>query len=140
MTIPIEPFDHPHLAPEVSKAIAESERAGGIWLKDISFPHEVRVQTRNTIYSIKRNSDTTWLIKGHRHYCPEWTEVYIHGSTFGGSMLKVGFIGRGMYLEFSAIGKDRDDRITDQLPEHAYYTTSQIQDVWESDEEGARFI
>ena len=40
------------------------------------------------------------MISGHPQYCPEPVQVTIAGSTWGGSMLKVRFIGRGMHLEF----------------------------------------
>ena len=40
------------------------------------------------------------LISGHPQYCPEPILVVIAGSTWGGSMLKRRFVGRGMHLEF----------------------------------------
>ena len=138
MATPIEPFDHPHLSNEVNQAIRDSDKAGGIWLKDLPLGHEVRVQTRNTLYAIKRNPDegAYWLIRGHAKWCPDWSQCSIHGSTFGRSMLKMGFVGRGMYLEFSLVGEARQEL---WLPWSAVITTSQIQDCWESDEDGARF-
>jgi len=36
----------------------------------------------------------------HPNYCPDPVPVRIAGSTWGGSMLKLRFIGRGMHLEF----------------------------------------
>jgi hypothetical protein len=42
--------------------------------------------------------------------------VNVHGSTWGGSMLKVAFIGRGMHLEF-------------RHPQHRVITTSRIVEV-----------
>ena len=40
------------------------------------------------------------LIWGHPQYCPEPVAVRIEGSTWGGAMLKLRFVGRGMRLEF----------------------------------------
>jgi hypothetical protein len=40
------------------------------------------------------------LISGHPQYCPQPVLVAISGSTWGGSMLKPDFVGRGMHLEF----------------------------------------
>ena len=40
------------------------------------------------------------LIWGQPQYCPEPVAVRVEGSTWGGSMLKVRFLGRGMRLEF----------------------------------------
>jgi hypothetical protein len=40
------------------------------------------------------------LISGHPQFCPDPVLVTIDGSNWGGSLLKRGFIGRGMRLEF----------------------------------------
>jgi hypothetical protein len=40
------------------------------------------------------------LISGHPEYCPQPVLVAIAGSTWGGSMLKRRYVGRGMHLEF----------------------------------------
>jgi hypothetical protein len=44
--------------------------------------------------------DGAALISGHPEFCPEPIEVRIQGSTWGGSMLKAQFVGRGMRLEY----------------------------------------
>ena len=44
--------------------------------------------------------DGAALISGHPEFCPEPVLVAIAGSTWGGSMLKLRYIGRGMHLEF----------------------------------------
>jgi hypothetical protein len=44
--------------------------------------------------------DSAALISGHPHYCPQPVLVAIAGSTWGGSMLKRRYVGRGMRLEF----------------------------------------
>ncbi len=57
--------------------------------------------TLNSRYKIikgfKDKYDVT--IQGGRYF-PEPTEVNFAGSTFGGSMLKVGWIGYGLHMEF----------------------------------------
>jgi len=40
------------------------------------------------------------LLSGHPEFCPEPVQVAIAGSTWGGSMLKLQYVGRGMHLEF----------------------------------------
>jgi hypothetical protein len=40
------------------------------------------------------------MISGHPQFCPLPVQVTIAGSTWGGSMLKMRFIGRGMQMEF----------------------------------------
>jgi hypothetical protein len=49
--------------------------------------------------------DETALLSGHPEFCPTPTEARIHGSTWGGSMLKTKFLGRGMSLEFARPGR-----------------------------------
>jgi hypothetical protein len=105
--------DHPNLTPEVNAAIRDSELAGGVFIKNLPIGTTVKVQTNNTLYTIDHNEDGDY-IQGSPKYCPERTKASIHGSTFGGSMIKVGWIGVGMYLEFST-------------PEHGTIGTSKIQ-------------
>jgi hypothetical protein len=40
------------------------------------------------------------LLSGHPEFCPQPVQVAIAGSTWGGSMLKLQYVGRGMHLEF----------------------------------------
>lgn len=115
-----EPFNpHPNLSPEINAAIIESEIDGGAYLKDLPNGKALKVTTKNTMYLIRRYGDELF-IQGHPKYCPIRIKAYIHGSTWGGSMIKAGFVGRGMYLEFS----------TEEHP--GIVTTSKIQDVEES--------
>ena len=95
--------DHPNLTPEVNNAIQESELAGGIWWRGLPVGSVVQVQTANTLYRLEKREDGDY-ISGNQKYCPEPTKVSIHGSTWGGSMLKIGFLGMAMYLEFSVEG------------------------------------
>jgi len=115
-----EPFNpHPNLSPEINAAIIKSEIDGGAHLKDLPVGKALKVTTKNTVYVIRKLAGDKLLIQGHYYYCPLPTKAFIHGSTFGGSMIKVDFVGRGMYLEFS----------TEEHPNAI--TTSQIQNVEE---------
>jgi hypothetical protein len=89
------------LSPEIRHNIAKSAIDGGVWLKDVPVGTALLIQTQNTAYELRRESDNAWLIRGHARFCPTWTRVVVHGSTWGGSMLKVKFLGRGMHMEFS---------------------------------------
>jgi hypothetical protein len=60
----------------------------------------LQVTTQNTCYRILTLFGDTALISGLPLFCPRPILVTIHGSTWGGSMLKRRFIGRGMHLEF----------------------------------------
>jgi len=55
---------------------------------------------QNRSYTIVHRGEGEALICGHPEFCPEPTQVQIQGCTWGGSMLKMLFLGRGMHLEF----------------------------------------
>lgn len=107
---------HSNLGIDINKNIVASELNGGVWLKDMPVGTRILVQTRNTLYTIDV-TEKGESIFGHAHYCPEPVRCNIHGSTWGGSMLKMKFIGEGMHLEFS----------TENHP--SAITTSMIQSV-----------
>jgi len=97
---------------------APPEEDGGVWLHDVEVGTTLYVQTKNTLYTIESRTDG-FYISGHPLFCPEPKRVAIAGSTFGGSMIKSGFIGVGMYLEFTCEGQ------------HLPVTTSRIQSIGE---------
>lgn len=109
---------HPHLSDAINHNIAKSEIDGGVFLDRLPTPSTLKIQTRNTLYTLRKTAGGITL-QGHAKYCPEPTKAYVSGSTWGGSMLKVGFVGRGMRLEFS----------TDRHP--GRIVTSEIQEVTE---------
>lgn len=86
---------------EINKNIAQSKIDGGIKLADLKVGALVVVQTNNTLYEIMKTGQESYTIKGNAKYCPVETDCNIAGSTWGGSLLKVGFISKGMQLEFS---------------------------------------
>jgi len=91
---------HPHLSGEVNRNIIDSEMEGGVYLDDLSEGATLEVETLHHWYTIVHYARGEALISGHPKFCPEPVPVRIEGSTWGGSMLKVRFIGRGMHLEF----------------------------------------
>jgi hypothetical protein len=97
-----KPFmPHPNFSDEVNGNIVQSEIEGGVCLDDLSEGVQLEVETQNRWYTILIREPGQELISGHPQYCPEPVAVRIAGSTWGGSMLKLRFIGRGMRLEFS---------------------------------------
>ena len=120
---------HPNLTPEINNAIAESELMGGVFIKDLPVGKTLKVRTQNTVYFIDRVSEGPegLTIQGHPRYCKEPVKAYILGSNFGGSMIKIGFVGRGMYMEFTLVttGEPKQARY------HGTIVTSQIQEVEE---------
>lgn len=91
---------HPNLSDEVNRNIVQSEIEGGVFLNDLPPATVLEVQTLHHCYLVVLLSDNNALISGHPQYCPEPIRVAIAGSTWGGSMLKRRFVGRGMHLDF----------------------------------------
>ena len=91
---------HPNLSDEVNNQIIESELAGGVFLCDLAPATVLEIQTQHTCYTAVLVGENAVLISGHPQYCPQPVLVSITGSTWGGSMLKQYFVGRGMHLEF----------------------------------------
>jgi len=108
----------PHLCDAVNHRIVQSEIEGGVHLRDVVPGTVLEVRTQNREYTIQYQGSGQALISGHPVFCPEPVLVNIHGSTWGGSMLKERFIGRGMCLEFAP-------------PTNAAITTSVIVEVRE---------
>ena len=121
-----EPYKpHPNLSPEINDKIAQSEIEGGADLTKMKVGETLRVTTMSRTYTVTkvRDSDPMYLISGHPKYCPEPTRCIITGSTFGGSMLRTGYLGRGMHMEFfPAYPSDLDGELV---------TTSMIKEVEE---------
>jgi len=91
---------HANLCDAINHNIVQSEVEGGVHLRDLPPGTVLQVQTQNREYTIEYKGWDQALISGHPVFCPEPVQVVIHGSTWGGSMLKSRFIGRGMRLEF----------------------------------------
>ncbi len=107
---------NPHLSDEVNGSIIQSEIEGGVYVGDLPQGAELEVQTQNRSYRLVNQGNGNVLISGHPRFCPEPVLVHIDGSNWGGSMLKVSFIGRGMHLEF-------------RHPEYSTVITSRIVEI-----------
>ncbi len=120
---PTEPqvfVPHPHLSDEINHNICQSEIDGGVFLRHLPAGSLLEVETQNRRYVLENQGDGKALIAGHPEFCPQPVLVEVHGSTWGGSMLKMGFLGRGMRLEF-------------RHPAHGIIHTSLIQEIREID-------
>src|ERR1700731_2184205 len=91
---------HPNLADEVNRSIIQSEIEGGVYLGDLPPSTVLQIQTLNHCYTAVLLGGSEALLSGHPEFCPQPVQVAISGSTWGGSMLKLQFVGRGMHLEF----------------------------------------
>lgn len=100
------------LAAEIRERIVRSEVEGGLRLTGLKNGSRVLVQTVNRLYELHIRNGQTW-ISGHPEFCPRPVPVNVRGSSWGGSMLKVEYLGRGMHMEF-------------RHPRHSVVTTSPI--------------
>ncbi|HYL34498.1 MAG TPA: hypothetical protein VEV17_01150 [Bryobacteraceae bacterium] len=91
---------HPNLSDQINHNIIQSEIEGGVYLRDLAPGAVLAIQTRNRSYRLVSLGDESALISGHPEFCPEPVEVQVQGCTWGGSMIKTKFVGRGMHLEF----------------------------------------
>jgi hypothetical protein len=97
----------------VSADAPQSELEGGVFMEDLPQGVVLEVETNHHRYTIVNRTHGEALISGHPTFCPEPIAVRIEGSTWGGYVLKAGFIGLGMRLTF-------------QLSAHRTITTSPI--------------
>ena len=88
----------------------------GVHMGDLPPGAQLQVSTRHHTYSIEKLTGLNARISGHPEYCAEPVEVLIGGGNWGGSMLKPGYIGRGMRLEF-------------WHPAHKLVATSKVVDI-----------
>jgi hypothetical protein len=58
------------------------------------------LMTRNRRYLLTYLGERRGLLSGHPEFCREPTPVRIEGSTWGGSMIEIGFLGEGRRAEF----------------------------------------
>jgi len=89
---------HPNLSDAVNHNIIQSEIEGGVSVMDLAPETTLLIHTQHTCYRIVILEDGRALISGHPQYCPRPILVQLEGSTWGGSMLKPRYIGRGMCL------------------------------------------
>ena len=91
-----------NLHPQIIRNIEQSDRDGGLYLTSLKAGDALEVRTKNTLYivEVRDGSKGQVMIKGHKKFCPVATLATIPGSTWGGSMIKAGFVGLGMHLEF----------------------------------------
>src|SRR5690242_1271048 len=105
-----------HFCDAINHNIVQSEIEGGVYLPHLPRGATVEVETMNHTYTVVSCGDSDALICGHPTFCPEPVRVSITGSTWGGPLLKQGFIGRSMHLEFrhpEYVGPITTSRIVD---------------------------
>ena len=78
--------------------------ARGIYLRDVEPMTMLTIRTCNSQYRVIVSSDTSVIVQGGQFF-PDATPGRIDGSGFGGSLLKVGWIGIGLRMEIFADGQ-----------------------------------
>ena len=76
----------------------------GLALRQLEPLTELMVQTRNTRYHIVVSRDADIVIQGGAFF-PDPTRAHVEGSSLGGNLLKVGWIGVGLRMEIVADGR-----------------------------------
>ena len=84
----------------VVEAVSQTD---GIGLIEVDAFTTLVVRTDNSVYriTILRPHAREVLVQGGKFF-PERTRACLSGSTFGGSCLKMGWVGLGLHLEFHA--------------------------------------
>lgn len=125
MLLPDSTFPHRSWDDRVNSAVVQSEIEGGVALDELPRGAVLEVETQNRTYVVEYMGDGKAWLYGHPEFCPEPVLVSLHGSTFGGHMLKMRYIGRGMRMEF-------------RHPELGVIWTSWVQDVRERDSQPSK--
>ena len=87
--------------PTLDAFVEAVEKNGGVSLKEIGEGRTLVVETQNSTYTINIIEPLTGKVTVHGGKSfPEQEECTLSGSTFGGSMLKMNWIGLGMNMEF----------------------------------------
>lgn len=80
---------------------AETATGRGLDLRDVEPLTTMTIQTRNSHYRVVVTHGTSVVVQGGQFF-PDAVAARIDGSGFGGSLLKVGWIGVGMRMEIFA--------------------------------------
>ena len=88
-----------NLSPAINAALDGQEGKDGIDLSKLPAGSSFSFRTKNSLYTIVKVEDKgRYKIKGGNFF-PDWTICAIPGSTWGGSMLKMNWIGIDMFVE-----------------------------------------
>lgn len=91
----------------LTEQVRSAKNIEGIYLRDVSPGEILLVQTTNSDYSLIYLGYGSAQIAGNPRICRGSQPVNVLGSTWGGSALRIGFIGIGMCLQFQRPGEAR---------------------------------
>lgn len=82
------------------------EKVQGVEIMKLKPGTKLEVYTKNTLYEIEKiDFGDNFYAQGGKHL-QKRKKIKLHGSTYGGSAIKIDYIGLNMQMEF-AIGKER---------------------------------
>ncbi len=84
--------------------LAASSASDGLCVRDLDPLTTLHVRTCNSYYRIVISHHTAIYVQGGRFF-PEATDARLEGSSAGGTMLKMGWIGVGLCMEIWAQGQ-----------------------------------
>jgi len=87
-----------YLNPEINKIIEDQDDLGGISVQSLNKGDRIFVTTKHTNYIIEKVKDEEIKIKGGKYFTED-TEAFLKGSTWGTSLIKLGWIGYNMLME-----------------------------------------
>jgi hypothetical protein len=85
---------------DLSELIARMERDGGVFITELSAGTRVTFHTANSTYTLVVCDPAARrvVIQGGRYF-PDMAAAVLTGSTFGGSAIRLGWIGVNMHVE-----------------------------------------
>jgi hypothetical protein len=72
----------------------------GLELSGLPAGSVLDVETQNNVYTIVKDADEDFYIRGHIRYCPEAVATRIRGCRCGAWLVKAGQLSEGYSLEF----------------------------------------
>jgi len=90
----------------LDEAIKCNDKLEGVMLSALMPRDTIRASTLNSEYEISLLDPESGhvLLKGGKHFL-EPVDATVNGSTFGGWMIKLGWLGVGLRMEFSSNGQ-----------------------------------
>lgn len=88
------------LDPFIQRLFEEQDEKGGIDTRKLPAGTKFLVRTSHNEYTIENVDQSGKAVIQGGHYFPEPVVGFFSGSTFGGSMLRIGWIGHLMHMEF----------------------------------------
>lgn len=87
---------HPNLSDDLNRKI---DSATGVFIDLLKEGTELHVHTQNSIYYVTKVKGKDCLIRGNNAWFHKLERVTVTGSTWGGSCMKIGWVGVGMHME-----------------------------------------